>query len=201
AKCFDQCLSAQISGEKAFDLLRVLRASVVDFGFACGSALWLMRFACVRRQKSSKHLCWIDCDEQAFASGQHFAGFVGDFCHVCVTPSANVAFMADHSQCLSQRHWLHVLHVHLLGQGQHVAEFVYLAHGFIKDGGNNSTMSVARRPLVAARQLELAERTPGLSVDKKFEPHAVRIIASAAEAVIEPMFLMFGTVSVKWFVL
>jgi len=35
-KCLlDQCSSAQISGEKDFDLLR---AFVVDFGFGCGSA-------------------------------------------------------------------------------------------------------------------------------------------------------------------
>jgi len=147
-----------------------------------------------------KHLGWINCDEKAFASGQHFTGFVGDFRDVDVAPSADVALVAYHGQSLSQRNWLNVFHVHLLGERQHVAEFVYFAHGFIKDGGNDSAMSMARRPLVAARQLELAECAPRVSIDEKLEPHAVRIVASAAEAVIEPMFLMFSAVSVEWFV-
>jgi hypothetical protein len=59
---------------------------------------------------------------------------------------------------------------------------------------------MAGRTLVAPCQFEFTNGPLGLSINVKLQTHALRIVAAAAETVIEPMFLVFGAVSVEWFV-
>jgi hypothetical protein len=59
---------------------------------------------------------------------------------------------------------------------------------------------MARRALVPPCQFEFADGSLGLSINVELQAHALRIIAAAAETVIKPMLLVFGAVSVEWFV-
>ena len=63
---------------------------------------------------------------------------------MCRRPSTLCSALVT-SKRLAQRHRLEIPDFHGSRKRQHVAELVYLAHGFIQDGGNNAAMCVARR--------------------------------------------------------
>jgi len=100
----------------------------------------------------------------------------------------DAAFYADFPafdvQRFVQRDGLEVFDGHFFGQGDYVAELVYLAHGVVEDGGDDAAVAVAGRAGVALAQTELADEGLAGFVEGEPEAHAVGIVLAAGEAVI-----------------
>ena len=79
--------------------------------------------------------------QEAFAAAQGDAISRGN---PELTPD-HLLLASGNGESCAQRHGLEVLHIHVLGQGDYIAQLVYLAHGFIKDGGDNASVRVSGR--------------------------------------------------------
>ena len=64
------------------------------------------------------------------------------------------------------------------------AEFVYLAHGIVEDGGNDAAVAMAGRSGVALAEAETADEGLAFVVEEEFQAHAIGIVLAAGEAVI-----------------
>jgi hypothetical protein len=131
-----------------------------------------------------EHFLRVDGDEGAFAAGQHFVFIVSNFSAVDVDAALNADFPALDVQRFVQGDGLKVFNGHLFGEGDYVAEFVYLAHGVIEDGGDDAAVAVAGRAGVALAEAELADEGLAGFVEGEFQPHAVGIVLAASEAVV-----------------
>ena len=131
-----------------------------------------------------KHLFRIDGDERPGAARQNFTFGIADFRHVDVPASVHALLCAGYGKRLAQRYRPEIFDFHGSRERQHVAELVYLAHGFIQDGGDNAAMRVARRAGIFARQLEMANGLARFFVQRELQPHALRIVMAAAKAMV-----------------
>ncbi len=109
---------------------------------------------------------------------------VEDFRGIDVLGSTNFDFASLDEQGFVQLDRLEVLHRHLTRQGDDVAQLVYLTHGVVGNGGDDSSVAVAWRTGVAFAESEAAVRHLAVLVEGKFKAHAVGIVHAAGEAVI-----------------
>jgi len=107
----------------------------------------------------------IDGNKGGRATGQHFIVCVPDLAGVGVPPPFDALLLGADGERLAQRNGLEVFNLHGTGEGQHVAEFIHLAHGFVQDGGDNAAVRVARRSGVFTRQLEMANGLAGSFIE------------------------------------
>lgn len=133
---------------------------------------------------AGKHLFRVDGDERPDTPRQDFALAVADLRYVRVFAPLYALLPPGGSQELAQRHRFHIPDLHRAGKGQDVAKLVYLAHGLVKDGGDNSAVRVPRRPRVPARQFEMANGFPRIFIQRELQTHAMGIVMPAAEAVV-----------------
>lgn len=83
-----------------------------------------------------------------------------------------------------QRDWLQIVDRHFAGQGDYMVELVHLAHGVVKNAGDDSTVAVAGGSGVALAEAEAADEGLALFVEGELEAHAVGIVHPANEAVV-----------------
>jgi hypothetical protein len=131
-----------------------------------------------------EHSFGIDGDENAATAGQDVAFFVENFRGIDVPGSANFDFASLDKQGFVQGDRLEVLDRHLTRQGDDMAQLVYLTHGVVENGGDDSSVAVAWRTGVAFAKSEAADRHLAVLVEGKFKAHAVGIVHAASEAVI-----------------
>lgn len=124
----------------------------------------------------------VDYYEHAATTGKHGAFFISDFGNSRQPAPAFTGFPGLHMQGLIQRNRLEIIDSHLRRGSNDIPIFVQLAHGFIKNGGDDSAMAEAGRPGVPLSQPEAANKAFVLGVRKKFQMHSVRIVFSAPEA-------------------
>ncbi len=62
-----------------------------------------------------------------------------------------------------------------------MAKLVYLAHGFVEDGGDDASMNMAGRAGVALAQPKAADEAVALFVVRELETHAFRVVFAASE--------------------
>jgi hypothetical protein len=136
------------------------------------------------RDELGKHSGRVDGDELSRASRQHLTLIVSDLGQVGVLAAVRMLVAGGDDQGFPQRNRLEILHVHRPGQSDHFAELVDFAHGLIQDRGDYAAVGMSGRPLIAARQLELADSLAGLLIDIEFQPHALGIIFAASKAVV-----------------
>ena len=98
--------------------------------------------------------------------------------------AANFDFASLDEQGFVQGDRLEVLDRHLTREGDDVAQLVYLTHGVVENGGDDSSVTVARRTSVAFAESEAAGRQLAILVEGKFKSHAAWIVHAASEAVI-----------------
>lgn len=147
-----------------------------------------------------EHLCDIHGNKSAGAAGQDFALFVLDFRDVGVLASGDLLLAPGNSKRLAQRNRPEILDGHGLGKRHHAAQLVYLAHGFVEDGGNDAAVRVSGRAGVTLGQLEIADRLAAFLVEVKLEAHAGEVVLAAGEAMILRRFGMrVDGVSMSWF--
>src|SRR5262249_61812394 len=101
-----------------------------------------------------KHGSNVHGDEGSRASRKYHTLVVGDLGYIDVLPALYLLRPPCHGQGCSKRYRLQVIHVHVTGEGHHVAELVDLAHGFIQDGGDNATVRMTGRPLITPCKFE-----------------------------------------------
>ena len=143
----------------------------------------------------------IDGNKGGRATGQDFVTGVPDLAGVGVPAPFDALLLGSDGKRLAQRNRLEVFNLHGTGESQHVAEFIHLAHGFIQDGGDDSTMRVSRRPGEAARKFEMADSLARIFVQRELEPHTLRIVMAAAETmVLARLGLTVDCVAVREFV-
>jgi len=131
-----------------------------------------------------EHFLGIDGDEDAATAGKNFAFFIENFRRIDVLGSANFDFASLDEQGFVQGNRLEVLDRHLTRQGYDLAQLVYLTHGVVENGGDDSSVAVAWRTGVAFAESEAADRHLAVLVEGKFQAHAVGIVQAANEAVI-----------------
>ena len=95
---------------------------------------------------------------------------------LCRTPGDEQGFV--------QGDRLEVLDRHLTRQGDDLAQLVYLTHGVVENGGDDSSVAVAWRTGITFAESEAADRHLAVLVEGKFKAHAVGIVQAASEAVI-----------------
>src|SRR6202158_51748 len=134
--------------------------------------------------KPRKHAARINRDEQAPTARQYFPFFVQDLGHIDVLPALHLNLARFHAQWLHQRHRLQVVHGNLGSQRHHVTQFVHLAHRFIENRRDNAAVAVSGRSVVALAQPESAHEAVALLVVSEAQPHAVRVVLAADEAVV-----------------
>src|SRR5262249_61200829 len=105
------------------------------------------------------------------------------------------AFGSLDEKGLPQRDWLEIFDFHALGERHHRAEFVYLAHSFIEDGGDNPSVRMSGWTLIATGETEAAPGAAIGFIEGKLQPHAIRIVSSAAKAVVLSYFQVPGVVA------
>ena len=126
----------------------------------------------------------IDGDEHALAAGQHRALLVANLGAIEVSASLNVLLLAFNDEGLAERNGFCKLHCHRRRKSHHRSQLVYLPHCFVEKRGNNAAMSVSRRTLVFARQLEFAPGAMVTVVEEELQAHALGIVFAAGEAVV-----------------
>ena len=109
---------------------------------------------------------------------------VEDFRRIDVLGSANLDFASLDEQGFVQGDRLEVFDRHLTRQGYDLAQLVYLTHGVVENGGDDSSVAVAWRTGVTLAESEAADRHLAVLVEGKFKAHAVGIVQAASEAVI-----------------
>ena len=79
-----------------------------------------------------------------------------------------------------------------------MVQFVDLAHGVVKDAGDDAAMAVAGRSGVALTEAEAADEGLAFFVEDEFEAHAVGIVLAADEAVVFLQLQVAGFVTVDF---
>ena len=137
----------------------------------------------------------IDRNEQAAAAGQHFVLPIQDLGDVDVATSRNFLFTRFHSQRLVQRDGLQVIHRDFRCQGNHLPQFIHLAHGLVENGRDNAAVAVSWRAGIALAQTKTADEAIALFVVGEAQEHAFGIVLSAGKAVIFLETCVVGAVS------
>jgi hypothetical protein len=134
--------------------------------------------------KLPKHFLWIDGDEDAAASRQNFSLFVQNLSAIDVLAAVYADLPAFNVQRFMKRHRLQIFDGHFFGESDDVMELVYLSHRIVQDGRDNASVTVAGWSGVALAQPKFANERLPFPVQRELQPHAVRIIHAAREAVI-----------------
>jgi len=113
-----------------------------------------------------------------------------------VLPAVDAEFPAFDTERFVQGDRLQIFDIHFLGQGDDVAELVYLAHGVVEDGGDDAAVAVAGRAGVALAETEFADEGLALLVECELQAHTVGIVLAAGEAVILLQLDVIGFVAV-----
>jgi hypothetical protein len=142
-----------------------------------------------------KHAVRIDGDKQALAARQHLAFFVEYLRFISVPAALDFELARFDAQRLMERHGLEVIHSHLGSHGDDLAQLVYLAHGFVEDGGDDAAMAVSGRPGVALAEAEAADEAVAFLVIGETQLHAVGVVGAADEAAIGRQFYVARVVS------
>ena len=137
----------------------------------------------------------IDDDEDAAGAGEHRALVIDDLGGADETASALGKLPRLNAQWFAEWHGTEVFHFHLRSWGDHLAQFAQLAHSFIENCGDDSTVAVAGRAGVAAGKPEIGDNLLALVVEKEFQVHSVRIVSSAPEAEVFRQWMGFGSVA------
>ena len=128
-------------------------------------------------------------------AGEHSSILIEDFRHSGQSSSAFADLSRFHSQWLAQRHGSEIFDSHAGGRGNKIAQLVQLAHGVVKNGGNNSTMAVPRRAGVALSEPKMRDELPALTIERELQMHAMWIIFAAREAQVLLHRMLFAAVS------
>ena len=75
-------------------------------------------------------------------------------------------------------------------------QLVDLAHGLVKDGGDDATMGVRRRPDKTPLQTKVADKALAFLVERKLQPQAGFVAGTATKAIVgELLFLYLVTMN------
>lgn len=105
-------------------------------------------------------------------------------------------FPALDAERLVEGHGLKVFDMNLAGQGDHVAQLVHFAHGFVEEGGDDAAVAVAGRSGVALAQAKAANESLARFIEGELQAHPVRIIQAAGEAEVLLQLDVTGVVAV-----
>jgi hypothetical protein len=134
--------------------------------------------------KLREHFVGVNRDEGSASGGQNFVLLIFYLGLVDVLSSFDADFAGFDAEWLVQWHGLAIVDGHLDGHGHYLADFVYLAHGFVEDGRDDATVAVSGRSGVALVEAETGDVAVELFVVGEAQAHAVGIVLSAGEAVV-----------------
>src|ERR1019366_9564815 len=90
-----------------------------------------------------------------------------------------------------QRYRLQVGDFHLTRQGNQTVQLVYLAHGFVEDGGDDASVGMGWRPDKAPLQTKAAEEALALLVEHKLQPESGCVGGTATEAIVGLLLFLY----------
>jgi hypothetical protein len=133
----------------------------------------------------------INDHEEAAAAGENRSLVIEDLGSAAKSAAALANLSGFNPQWFMERDWPQILDAHASGGGGLIAQFVQLAHGIVKNGGDNSTMAVPGRPAVALPKSKTTAVMLSGRISVKLQVHAVGIVLPTREAII----LLDGIVS------
>src|SRR5579884_714873 len=129
-----------------------------------------------------EHALGINRNESPLPSRQDLAALVEYLGGIDVPASAHAQLPTFDSQRFAQRNRLQILDLNVFGQRDHLADLVHLAHGFVKNGGDDATVRVSGRSGVALAETEATDEALPCLVVGKLQVHAVGIAVATSEA-------------------
>ena len=126
----------------------------------------------------------IDRNKQSLPARQNLTLLIQDFRHIDVFPALHPDLARLHPQWLVQWHRADVVNRDLLSESNHMPQLVDLTHRLVKKRSDDSSVHMAWRPGVSFAQTKTADEAISLFVVDEFQPHAVRIVLAAPEAVV-----------------
>jgi len=124
----------------------------------------------------------VDLDEPAFTARQHCAGRASYFARVKQIAALLLDFPAFHYQVFVHRNRPQILDLKLGCNRPNVAEAPYLAHHFVKKGGNDAAVNESRAALVLRAYSKLPANASRVVVFLELQVHAAGVRAAASKA-------------------
>src|ERR1700722_5849001 len=90
-----------------------------------------------------------------------------------------------------QGHGLYVRHCHRACQGDQIVQLVHLAHGFIKDGGDDAAVRVRRRSDKTPLQTKTADKALTFLVENKLQLQSGLIARAATKAMVGELLRLY----------
>lgn len=138
---------------------------------------------------------WIDDYEDTAAAGEDRSLFVDDFSNTHEPPASFADFARFNFQSFIQRHGPAIFDGHARCGSDDIAQLAQFAHGIVKDGRDDATVAVTRRSGVAFSKSKVRNKMIPLSIQRKFQMHAVRIILATGKAQVFLHGMRLSTVS------
>src|SRR5215471_282410 len=126
---------------------RYLTSLVVECALFCG----------LIAGQNSEDFFRINRDKGSCAPRQHLTRFIADFGDVDVLAAFHRLLISGNRQHFAQGNRFEIADLHGTGEGQHIAKTVHLAHGFVKNRGDDTAMRMSGWTGVTARQLEFTD--------------------------------------------
>src|SRR5271157_4537014 len=147
-------------------------------------------------QVFGEHAVCVDLDKRSFAARQHLAFAIANLGRTIMFAAAYCHLPAFDDQRLEERHGFQIRDLHLACQSDEVVQLIDLPHGFVKNGGDDSAVSVRRRTNEAPLQAEAADEALALLVENKLQPESGFVGGAATKTVVgELLFLYLVTMN------
>src|SRR5271157_5655714 len=147
-------------------------------------------------QVFGEHAVCVDLDKRGCARRQHLAFAIANLRRTIMLAAAHCHLPAFDDQRLEERHGFQIRDLHLACQSDEVVQLIDLPHSLVKNGGNDSAVSVRRRTNEAPLQAEAADEALALLVENKLQPESGFVGGAATKTVVgELLFLYLVTMN------
>jgi len=155
--------------------------------------LGLGRVAVLLLQILREHSMGINFDERGRARCQHLAFAIADLGGAIMFAAAHSDLPSFDDERFEQWHRFQIRDFHLARQSDQVVQLTYLAHCFVKNGGDNASMGVRWRAYKTPLQTKAADKALLVFVEDELQLQSSFAVRTASEAPVGellPLYLM-----------
>src|ERR1035437_873174 len=156
-----------------------------------GSPPALGRVAVLLLQILGEHAMRIDLDELRRTARQHLSFSIANLRGPVMFAAVDAHLPSFDNERFEQRYRLQVGDFHLTRQGNQTVQLVYLAHGFVEDGGDDASVGMGRGPDKAPLQAKAAEEALAFLVEHKLQPESGLVGGTATEAIVSELLSLY----------
>src|ERR1019366_8939314 len=156
-----------------------------------GAPSALCRVAVLLLQVLGEHAMRIDLDELRRTARQHLSFSIANLRGPVMLAAVDAHLPSFDNERFEQRYRLQVGDFHLTRQGNQTVQLVYLAHGFVEDGGDDASVSMGWGPDKAPLQAKAAEEALAFLVEHKLQPESGFVGRAATEAIVSELLFLY----------